>query len=1214
MSMMRVRAAIVGMVVVLSLGTGTANLVRAQIAQHAHLMMELGHGNVVASVAFSPDGRYVLTGSYDHTARLWDATTAKELRRFEGHSDSVTSIAFSPDARSVLTGSQDRSIRLWDISTGKELRRFEGHSGGITSVAFSPNGEEVLTGSEDHTALLWDTASGKQLRRFEGHSGNVNSVAFSPSGSDVLTGSSDHTARIWDVNSGTELSRFEGHSGSVTSVTFSSDGRRVLTGSEDGTARLWDVTSGTELYRFDSHSGAVLSVAFSPDERLMLTGNDDNTARLWDVAGRTEAHRFEGHSYPVYSVAFSSDGRYALTGSKDRTTRLWEVSTGKELRRFQGNRATVFSAVLSMDGHYVLTAMGDNTARIWDIPGGRQLHTLKGHSDMVLCVAFSPDGHYALTGSEDQSARLWDVQSGKELRRFEGHTGWVASVAFSPDGRHVLTGSWDHTARLWDVASGMELQRFDGHTDWVASVAFSPDGLDALTGSYDNTARLWNLRSGKELLRLEGHSAAVTSVAFSPNGRYLLTGSRDRTGRIWEASDGKELHRLVGHSDRVTSVAFSPDGRFVLTGSEDHTVRIWDSANGIEQHRLLGHSDAIYSVGVSLDGRYILTGSRDGTTRLWNYETNSELLSLISFQDGGQVVDPAGHYDNSEAADTASMYWVTDNLRTIELDQLKREYYTPGLLSRVMRGERLPDVAGMDTVSLPPVVSIVGSYSLATKTLPTEIKNDGGGVGKLLLLVNGRLLRTVDRPGTAVEGKSFTLPIDLSQAPFVEGDNTIRVAVYDASNRIESHEAVAHYLMPAPTRGLSAVTDDETLNAGKFYAIVVGTSTFGDPKMNLTFPARDAESFSTGLRLGAARLYGKENVWMRVLTSDAKSDDGLPTKKNIRGAFDEIRKLAKPEDTLVVYLSGHGAMSSKNRDLYYYLTADARTFDIENDPTLKDVSTVSSDELFEWLREPVKTMPLKQVVILDTCAAGGASETLAKLSEKRDIPPDQQRAIELLKDATGTFILMGSAADSVSYEASRYGEGLLTYALLQGMRGESLDDGSRLGVSRWFEKASEDTVDLAKSIGGIQKPVIAAPKGTGFPVALLTPEDRAKIPLAMPKPQLLRVVCEDENQDDPLNLRSLLREQLRALNYAQARGDRDGAEVMYLDATDDDLPGALQPKLRYEVSASKVSVRIRLTSGKDTVADETVSASAGDTQALAKLLAEKIVTMAVAKP
>ena len=277
-----------------------------------------------------------------------------------------------------------------------------------------------------------------------------------------------------------------------------------------------------------------------------------------------------------------------------------------------------------------------------------------------------------------------------------------------------------------------------------------------------------------------------------------------------------------------------------------------------------------------------------------------------------------------------------------------------------------------------------------------------------------------------------------------------------------------------------------------------------------------------------------------------------------------------------------------------------------------DVSTVSSAELFEWLREPVKTMPLKQVVILDTCAAGGASDELMKLAEKREISPDQQRAIELLKDATGTFILMGSAADSVSYEASKYGEGLLTYALLQGMRGASLDDGSRLGVSRWFQDASDQVPELAKSIGGIQKPVIAAPKGRGFPVALLTVEDRARIPLAMPKPQLFRVGSEDQDGLDPLHLRTLLREQMRGLKYAGARGDTHGeAPVMYLDAVDEDLPGALRPNVRYEISGDSVVARVRLISDDKSVEERTVRGSAADTKALAAMLAENVVEMAV---
>ena len=218
----------------------------------------------VTSVAFSPNGRQVLTGSgnpfertSDNTARLWDAATGKELRRFEGHTEAVLSVAVSPDGRQVLTGSANSTVRLWDAATGKELRRFEGHTDWVTSVAFSPDGRQVLTGSRDNTARLWDAATGKELRRFEGHTDAVWPVAFSPDGRQVLTGAGhfvgvapDNTARLWDVTTGHELRRFEGHTDMVSSVAFRPDGRQILTGSQDGTARLWDVATGRELCRF----------------------------------------------------------------------------------------------------------------------------------------------------------------------------------------------------------------------------------------------------------------------------------------------------------------------------------------------------------------------------------------------------------------------------------------------------------------------------------------------------------------------------------------------------------------------------------------------------------------------------------------------------------------------------------------------------------------------------------------------------------------------------------------------------------------------------------------------------------------------------------------------------------------------------------------------------------------------------------------------------
>ena len=183
----------------------------------------------------------MLTGSGDNTARLWDATTGREIRRFEGHKSDVYSVAFGPDGATVLTGSRDGTARLWDAATGREIRRFDGHQSFVYSVAFGPDGATVLTGSGD--ASLWDAATGREIRRFEGHEKFITSVAFSPDGAMVLTASWDETGRLWDAATGREIRRLKGHEGTVTSVAFGPDGRQVLTGG-DKTARLWAVPEG----------------------------------------------------------------------------------------------------------------------------------------------------------------------------------------------------------------------------------------------------------------------------------------------------------------------------------------------------------------------------------------------------------------------------------------------------------------------------------------------------------------------------------------------------------------------------------------------------------------------------------------------------------------------------------------------------------------------------------------------------------------------------------------------------------------------------------------------------------------------------------------------------------------------------------------------------------------------------------------------------------
>ncbi|MCP4345428.1 MAG: tetratricopeptide repeat protein [Desulfobacterales bacterium] len=301
------------------------------LAEHPDRITELGrfdkHSGLVSSLAFSPDGTRLASGSSDNTIRLWDVKNGTLQKTLVNHTDKVWSVAFSPDGALLASGAADNMIRLWDAKNGYDLNIVKGHKDEVRSVAFSPDGQWLASGSNDKTVRLWNI---KNLENeispntLGGNSGWALSVAFSPDGAYLASGSSDSKIRLWKMKSRKIVHReFKGHTGLVLNVAFSPNGKNLASGSDDGTIRLWKIETGEQMQslEIDGHWG--WSVAFSPYGKILAGTSSDNKIFLWEAESGKLLRTLEDHTGAVRSVAFSPDGIHLASGAEDNVVRLW---------------------------------------------------------------------------------------------------------------------------------------------------------------------------------------------------------------------------------------------------------------------------------------------------------------------------------------------------------------------------------------------------------------------------------------------------------------------------------------------------------------------------------------------------------------------------------------------------------------------------------------------------------------------------------------------------------------------------------------------------------------------------------------------------------------------------------------------------------------------------------------------------------------------------
>jgi len=978
---------------------------------------QLGHSDLIFSVAFSPDGKLILSGSGDNTMKLWDIATGREIRSFMGHTDSVLAVAFSPDGKLAVSGCRNNSVKLWNIETGNEIFNFIGHTKSIRAVAFSPNKNQIVSCSQDNFFILWDTITGKEIRRFSGHTGMIGDVNFNKDGNKILSAARDGI-KLWDINTGNVIKSYEVM---AMHVAYNPDETKIICGF-DRTITLLDVVTGEIIYSFEAHNGAITTLVFCPDGTHILSCSYDRTVRIRDALTGQEVRTFFGHDGIVFSAAFRNDGKQIVSCSMDRTIIIWDADPGVK--------------IITPDIHpSVFSSMNIS------FPSNNIIITFSRQNERVLSAEYNSENKQILSelnrnlSSGEKAFKLWNFEFGFITRDYFGLKDQIRYEVFNieteeiniPDvnkpfiinlNKNMILSRYNHnTIKLLDMASGREIRSFNG----TAPFLFSPDGRKLVYCLLNNRIALRYLDSNVSInLGFNGNPYRIISVSFSPDSEKILAGYDDGNIKLFDIATRSEIRTLFGHTNKINSVSFSPCGTLILSASDDGTTRLWDIATGKEIASFISFSGT--------DSQ--LTANTRGIRQVAD-----DTLSSI---DGEWIViTPDGYYAASPLGDRYLNVRIGN--RVTGMDSFRHIFHNPDVVRARLNGE--PDPVTKKTITIQEAASFFPStitmQSPATSTsgvanLSVNIVDENQPIQNIKILVNGRLVGRDEFAGlTGARGlvpgrasltvtgnqKSFSFNIPLALDP---GNNLVEVIAFNGYSEAR-HKITLNWL-----------TDIQPA-LPNLWILAIGVNKYDDEGIdNLNYCANDAQEIVRAFREQEGKRYAKVNA---LVIAD---EEGIePTAENIRVGLSFLND-AGPRDTILLFLAGHGVNGKDG--MFEFLPQDT----ISNaDGSYSNV--ITGDEI-----SIVLDSPGNRLIFIDACHSGSV---------------DNDRMVRQFMD-TNAYVFASCKGNELSLELSEYRHGVFTYFILQTLRGRRSE-----GILSVMDLSGTVSIDVPRRTFRRQNPV-----------------------------------------------------------------------------------------------------------------------------------------------
>ncbi len=640
-------------VAVLSL-FAAATLVLTPVAASAQPTELAGHDEAVYSAAYTPDGKWIVTVSFDETLRLWNAKTGEAVRTMTGHQGLVVSVAVSADGSRIASGGLDRTIKLWDVPTPDPTGQIVENGKPLAAVAVSKVGKWYAFAGDDKVVRLWNVETGKVEREITGHEHPVTELAFRP------------------------------------------DGQQLASADASGVVRTFNPADGTALAVVGAHAGPVTGLAYAPNGSLLVSAGQDGYVRRWPNQFPA-ARQVVGHTANVTRVRISPSGARLVSASDDKTVRLWNFADGKPLKTLDGHGSRVTTVAFTYNSAQVATGCDDKIARLFDANNGNLVKAFPAMPDRVTAVAVHPNNQEIAVGDAKGNVKVFKTADATEVRALVGHTAAVTGLVYTPNQSQLVSASADKSVRVWAAADGSEQRKLDLPTP-LAALAVSGDSARLAVGGDDKVVRTFQIGDGKPLLELAGHAGKITDVEFSRDNQRIVAASDDGIATVWDRNTKLPLqhfplpkgaatasfhtdHRTVAYAGAakeievatlsatfahvadekgVNDLAVSSNSAYHLTAGESGTVKMWNLGNGTLTREFAGPTAAVTGVGFTPNAAQVAAGARDKSLYVWNlsgqmqYEVKSPVeIERVAFSPDGKKLVAVGSDQTIRSYDPA---------------------------------------------------------------------------------------------------------------------------------------------------------------------------------------------------------------------------------------------------------------------------------------------------------------------------------------------------------------------------------------------------------------------------------------------------------------------------------------------------------------------------------------------------------------------------------